>query len=144
MYATQSDTLAGNTVGVANSENYYDGTNYLNGDSVGSGTHYLPTRNALTDVGAYGASSASFYGTNDQGGNVFEWNDAVYLNQKRGTRGGSWDLDSLYQRSIYRSVSDPSSEGVKTGFRIATVPEPGVPVLVLLAGGVALLTRRKR
>jgi sulfatase modifying factor 1 len=70
-YATQSDTLAGNTIGAANSANYYDG------DYVGSGSSAIPTSNALTDVGAYGANSVSFYGTNDQGGNVWEWNEAV-------------------------------------------------------------------
>jgi sulfatase modifying factor 1 len=63
--ATQSNTLAGNTIGVANSANYYDG------DYVG-----YPGM-ALTDVGAYGANSDSAYGTNDQGGNVWEWNDGV-------------------------------------------------------------------
>ena len=63
--ANQSNTMAGNTIGVANSANYYDG------DHVG-----YPGA-ALTDVGAYGLNSDSAYGTNDQAGNVFEWNDAV-------------------------------------------------------------------
>jgi formylglycine-generating enzyme required for sulfatase activity len=82
--ATQSDTLTGNTVGVANSANYNDG------DYVGSGTSSLPTANALTDVGAYGLNSDSAYGTNDQNGNVLEWNDAVISGSSRGLRGGSW------------------------------------------------------
>jgi formylglycine-generating enzyme required for sulfatase activity len=65
LYPNQSNTLDGNTIGVANSANYYDG------DHVG-----YPGM-ALTDVGAYGANSDSAYGTNDQGGNVHEWNDGV-------------------------------------------------------------------
>ena len=33
----------------------------------------------------------SFYGTNDQGGNVWEWHDAVVSGSSRGMRGGSWN-----------------------------------------------------
>jgi formylglycine-generating enzyme required for sulfatase activity len=88
-YPTQSNTLGGNTVGVANSANYYDG------DYVG-----YPGM-ALTDVGAYGANSDSFYGTNDQGGNVWEWNDAV-IGSWRGLRGGGWYDDSSYLAASYR------------------------------------------
>jgi formylglycine-generating enzyme required for sulfatase activity len=75
---TQSDALGGNTVGVANSANYYDG-DYV--DFTGM---------VLTDVGAYGLNSDSAYGTNDQGGNVWEWNDAVVSGSTRGVRGGAW------------------------------------------------------
>ncbi|MCU0782396.1 MAG: SUMF1/EgtB/PvdO family nonheme iron enzyme, partial [Akkermansiaceae bacterium] len=77
LYPMQSDALFGNTIGSANSANYWDS------DYVG-----YPGM-ALTDVGAYGANSDSFYGTNDQGGNVWEWNDAVY-GSYRMLRGGSW------------------------------------------------------
>jgi formylglycine-generating enzyme required for sulfatase activity len=57
-YPTQSNSVSGNAIGVPNSANYYDG------DYVG-----FPGM-ALTDVGAYGGNSDSFYGTNDQLGNV--------------------------------------------------------------------------
>ena len=87
--ANQTNTMAGNTIGVANSANYYDG------DYVGSGNGSFPTSNALTDVGAYGLNSDSAYGTNDQAGNVFEWNDAVISGSSRGLRGGSWALRCL-------------------------------------------------
>ena len=59
-YATQADSLNGNSVGVAGSANYFDG------DYVGSGTSAVPTDNALSAVGSYGIVSESYYGTNDQ------------------------------------------------------------------------------
>ena len=133
-YPTQSDTLAGNTIGVAHSANYWDG-NYAQ-DQNG-----LPSR--LTDVGAYGANSASYYGTNDQGGNVWEWNDAV-ISSSRGLRGGYWgssfDVSSL--ASSYRNYNDQTVGNDDIGFRVASVPEPTSLVLTTLGG--MMLVRRKR
>ena len=129
-YPTRSDTLGGNTIGNPNSANYHDG------DYVG-----FPVM-ALTDVGAYGANSASFYGTNDQGGNVWEWNDAVVSGSSRGLSGASWNVgESL--RSSNRSFFEPMIEFSSVGFRVAGVPEPSAMVLTLLASGM-LVTRRKR
>ncbi|MCX6876840.1 MAG: SUMF1/EgtB/PvdO family nonheme iron enzyme [Verrucomicrobia bacterium] len=127
---TQSDTLAGNKIGVAHSANYYD-----------NGFVGYPGM-VLTDVGAYGANSASHYGTNDQGGNVWQWNDAV-IGSSRGLRGGSWHCNLYDLSSSGRSNSGPSVEGNGTGFRVAAIPEPGSMVLALLACGM-LVTRRKR
>ncbi|MCX6878725.1 MAG: SUMF1/EgtB/PvdO family nonheme iron enzyme [Verrucomicrobia bacterium] len=131
LYPTQSDTLAGNTVGMAHSANYRDG------DYVG-----YPGM-ALTDGGAYGANSASHYGTNDQGGNVWEWNDAVRSGSSRGLRGGSWSGSVLDLASSFRNGGGPSFESDFVGFRVASVPEPSCLVLTLLASGM-LVTRRKR
>ena len=136
-YATQSNALGGNTIGVANS------ANYLDGDYVGSGSAAYPTSNALSDVGAYGANSDSFYGTNDQGGNVYEWNDAVVSGSSRGRRGGSWNDHVGGLPSSYRGSLDPSLDNDDVGFRVASVPEPSCVVLTLLASGM-LVTRRKR
>jgi sulfatase modifying factor 1 len=111
--ATKSDTLAGNTIGVAHSANYYDG------DYVG----YPGT--ALTNVGAYGLNSASAYGTNDQAGNVYEWNDAVIDRSWRGLRGGSLFGGEDLQTSSSRDIgSDPSDELAVSvlGFRVASIP----------------------
>jgi formylglycine-generating enzyme required for sulfatase activity len=131
-YPTQSDTLAGNTLGVAHSANYYDG------DYVG-----YPGM-ALTDGGAYGANLDNFYGTNDQGGNVWEWNDAVISGSSRGLRGSSWtELGTNYLASSGRYFNAPSFQLYGVGFRVASVPEPSCLVLTILAGGV-LVTRRKR
>ena len=43
----------------------------------------------LTDAGSY-TGSASPVGTFDQGGNVFEWNEAIISGSSRGVRGGSF------------------------------------------------------
>ena len=131
-YATQSNALGGNTIGAANSANYYDGD-------------YASSPGRLTDVGAYGTNSDSFYGTNDQGGNVLEWHDGVVAGSARNLRGGSWVSGDIYLASSYRSVNGlvPSFEGYAIGFRVASVPEPGCVILTLLASGV-LVTRRKR
>ena len=135
--ANQSNTMAGNTIGVANSANYYDG------DYVGSGSSTFPTANALTDVGAYGPNSDSAYGTNDQAGNVWEWNDAVISGSSRGLRGGSWNNDASYLPASLRNDIPPTFENGLVGFRVASVPEPSAVVLTLLSVS-ACLTRRRR
>jgi formylglycine-generating enzyme required for sulfatase activity len=130
-YPTQSNALGGNTIGGPNSANYYDG------DYVG-----YPGM-ALTDVGAYGSNSDSFYGTNDQGGNVSEWNDAVVSSSSRGVRGGAYDDPDIFLASSGRAAFEPWYESYGIGFRVASVPEPSCVVLTLLASGM-LVTRRKR
>ena len=137
--ATKSDTVAGNTIGAANSANYYDG------DFVVSETFSFPSGNALTEVGAYGINSESAYGTNDQAGNVWEWNDAV-IGSVRGLRGGSWggnDDHAFFLPASYRTGLSPSDELNTVGFRVASVPEPSAMLLTMIAAGVSL-TRRRR
>lgn len=134
LYPTQSDTIAGNTAGVPGSANYYDG------DYVG-----YPGM-ALTDGGTYGANSDSFFGTSDQGGNVWEWNDAV-MGSSRGMRGGCWDSSqngAVYLASSFRSSMSPVGENYGIGFRLATVPEPSAGLLTALACGVAITRRQRR
>jgi formylglycine-generating enzyme required for sulfatase activity len=116
-YPAQSDTLAGNTIGVAKSANYFDG------DYVGSGTASYPTGNALTDGGAYGTGSLSRYGTADQAGNLWEWNDAV-IAAERGTRGGCFDADGPEENlsALHRGSAVPSLEDNRHGFRCAMSP----------------------
>jgi sulfatase modifying factor 1 len=100
-----------------------------------------------TDVGSYSGAPSS-YGTFDQGGNVWEWNDALIFGSSRGLRGGSWfDLgfvgDGYYLESSLRDGAGPSSEDGAVGFRVASVPEPTSVVLTMFASGM-LLIRRKR
>lgn len=131
--ATQSDAPpSSNTIGVAGAANCFDG------DYVG-----YPVA-ALTDVGAYGTGSDSYFGTNDQAGNVFEWNDAVISGVSRGQRGGAWDDGPGNLLSTNRTGKDPGYEHDFFGFRVAsTIPEPTSPFLTIIACG-ALLVRRKR
>src|SRR5262249_12099633 len=60
---------------------------YNDGYAVTGSTAFSSTQNYLTDVGAY-TLSGSFYGTYDQGGNVIEWNEAIFGGPFRGLRGG--------------------------------------------------------
>ncbi|MCX6877972.1 MAG: formylglycine-generating enzyme family protein [Verrucomicrobia bacterium] len=103
--------------------------------------NYYPSATGLVNVG-YGTPSS--YGTYGQGGNAWEWHEAVISGSNRGLRGGSWldDVDSLVSSS--RNYFGPSRENDVIGFRVASViPEPSCVVLTLLASGV-LVTRRKR
>ncbi len=78
----------------------------------------------LTDVGAYTAKpSDSAYGTFDQGGNAWEWNEADILGDGayRGLRGGSYGDQDNSLRPPYRNETyDPTNEGSSVGFRVAT------------------------
>ncbi len=139
LYPTASDSVpAGNTIGVADSGNFQYNGIYAR-DQNG-----LPTY--LTDGGAYGINSASYYGTFDQGGNVYEWNEAIGSigsTTARGKRGGSWFEGESYLRSSSRALSTPTDEYVESGFRVSSVPEPTTGILIIL-GGAALLARRGR
>lgn len=136
--ANQSNGVAGNTIGVAGAANYYDGD-----FAVTQSTSYSGSQNYLTDVGAYGLNSGSAYGTNDQAGNVYEWNDSVISGWSRGMRGGCWNEHDYNMASADSSNDDPASEFSNVGFRVAGVPEPTSLVLTMLAGGV-MFARRKR
>lgn len=135
LYPTASNTIAGNTIGVADSANYYDVDYAKDQNSLAS---------YLTDGGAYGSNSGSFYGTYDQGGNVWEWNDAVISGSSRGVRGGSWSGSVGYLQSSFRGNTTPPFENNNIGFRVASVPEPSTVLMVLIGlGGLRMLKRRK-
>jgi sulfatase modifying factor 1 len=106
-----------------------------------------------TDVGSYNDVPSS-YGTFDQGGNVWEWNDAIKNlrmddDYRRGVRGGGWygASNDFYMNTSYPSewyAQPPSIEHESQGFRLASViPEPTSMALTMFAGGLMLI-RRKR
>jgi formylglycine-generating enzyme required for sulfatase activity len=134
-HPNQSNTLTSNDIGVAGAANHYD--------ADGFATYTGGTSWGITDVGAYGMNSDSAYGTNDQAGNVWEWNDAVISMTSRGLRGGSWYLGSGDTSSSITFDGAPTGESEYVGFRVASVPEPTSIFLTMLASGVMLI-RRKR
>jgi formylglycine-generating enzyme required for sulfatase activity len=98
--------------------------NHANCDSAAGG---------VTAVGAY-TGSASPYGTYDQGGNVWEWNEEN-VSSYRGFRGGTWGGVSSFLAADWTDVMAPETESEYVGFRIARfVPAtPSVPI-----GGVVM------
>lgn len=73
-----------------------------------------------TPGGAFG-NSASPYGTFDQGGNVWEWNETAVSGSERGVRGGSFSSYSNRLHAATRSFGRPTQESVGIGFRVGWV-----------------------
>jgi len=152
-YATQSDTTPGNIVGSGtNQANYITGVGF----SVTQSSSYDRNQNYLTDVGAF-SGSGSFYGTFDQTGNVYQWNDLDgTAGSSVGLRGGYWGSNDplTYLSSSFRGVYGPSEETNDIGFRLASPvsgpsPVPEIDpagmgsVLALVTGALGLLERRR-
>ena len=145
-YATGSNNLPANDIvspDPGNSANYY--RSWANDLTLGYPYFY-------TEAGEF-ENSPSPYGTFDQSGNIWEWNEAVIdawwaeptaAAQWRGVRGGAWDIyESSALVAAYRFCYDPTlTERSNFGFRIVQVPEPAT-VSLLALGGMAALRRRK-
>ncbi len=121
-----------------NSANFYDGDYAI-------GAPYW-----RTNAGFFSSSDSS-YGTFDQGGNVWEWNESVVIEgsgySERGQRGGSFrhgDGGDYALRASVRSYYGgyPSIESFFIGFRVSEVPEPATIVMLALTG-VEILRRRR-
>jgi sulfatase modifying factor 1 len=141
VYPTQSDNPPGNNIGgAANQANYY-ATHY----AVTQSRNYSSTQNYLTDGGAF-SNSGGAYGTFDQAGNVWEWNDAVIGSSERGLRGGCWNAYGIpFLESSYRLDEDPTFEVAEIGFRVASVPEPSTyALLAMSAAGLGAYVLRRR
>lgn len=94
----------------------------------------------LTTVGSAGPLSASFYGTYDQGGNVFEWNATG-----NSLRGGDWqDTENSLESDFFNDAFNPLDEADYLGFRIATIPEPSSLLLMAMGGASALVWWRRK
>ena len=109
--------------------------------------NYASSGGTVTDVGTC-SDDASYYGTFDQGGNVWEWNDTI-IGSSRGARGGAFGGSgpSNLQSSFRPNVSLPTYEHSSIGFRVsslAPIPEPSACAAILGCLGLGLaLTRRK-
>jgi formylglycine-generating enzyme required for sulfatase activity len=136
-FPTASNTAPINTLpDPGNHANFYD---YLNtGFTIISPPHYY-----RTIVGEF-VNSASPYGTFDQGGNVWEWNETSLQSSTRGLRGGSfWIGGSHNLHASDHNIDVPTDESFGVGFRVASIPEPSTVLLVAMAT-FGLLLRRKR
>ncbi|MBN2290975.1 MAG: SUMF1/EgtB/PvdO family nonheme iron enzyme [Pirellulales bacterium] len=131
-YPTTNDSLPSNDLdGGGNNATYIVGTtDYTIGDP-----YYRTEYGAHTD-------SESPYGTFDQGGNVFEWNETIILGE-RGMRGGAFDSVGYKLKADYSTHYDPTVEFNNVGFRVAIVPEPG-SITLLLCGLAGLACWRHR
>jgi len=134
MYPTRSDTAPGRDMADAsgNNANYY----------TGSGAYPIDSGKYTTIAGEF-QNSGSPYGTFDQGGNVWEWNEAIIGGSYRGLRGGSFSYSGHNLRADDRYDNYPSI-GVFNGlgFRVSQVPEPA-SLGILGLGVVGMLVRRR-
>jgi sulfatase modifying factor 1 len=147
-YATRSDSAPGNNIGAgANQANYRESP--ANDFSVTQIATYDSTQNYLTDVGAY-SGSASYYGTFDQSGLVYNWTEEIISGSYRELRGGAWADTAGNLQSKTRGYDIPTNENNGfLGFRLASealpapIPEPTGIVTGILLIGVAALRRRR-
>jgi sulfatase modifying factor 1 len=138
-YPTSSDTAPGQDMADAsgNNANYYTAPYAY---PIDSGKY-------TTVVGEF-QNSDSPYGTFDQGGNVWEWNEAIpYINGDyayRGLRGGAFYIYSPHLQASNRYNSYPTYENYNIGFRVSqVVPEPS-SIMALAGGLISLLGIRRR
>lgn len=132
LYATRSNStpipVTANDIGDGivnrNSANY-------NRQAVWNGVELFTTGGNVTTVGSNGASS--YYGTYDQGGNLFEWNDLnETISSFRGLRGGSFStvtaniLSSSYRTTVPTESPNAFQQNILVGFRIASFLNPFV------------------
>ena len=136
-YVNNSGNLSG--TGSPFIEGGTDPGNYATYDGDG-GTDGIGSPYYRTVVGEW-ENSDSPYGTFDQGGNVWEWNEAI-LGSYRGLRGGSFYGNDYYLHASNRYGNDPTHEPHSIGFRVSEVPAGGPPVIpepmTMLAVGLSM------
>ncbi len=128
-YPTSNDSVPSNDL--INPDPGNNATFYVIGGDYTIGDPYYRTEFSAHE------NSGSPYGTYDQYGNVWEWNEAVLYGSSRGLRGGSFYSQvrqpppSVPQYSYY-----PTFEVDSVGFRVANIPEPST-LFLLTAAAVA-------
>ncbi len=117
-YVNNSGNLSG--TGTPFMEGGTDPGNYATCDDDGS-PYGIGSPYYRTEVGEW-ENSNSPYGTFDQGGNVWEWNESILYVLYRGLRGGPFDGTSSNALAVNRGWTFPVHESSYTGFRVADVP----------------------
>jgi formylglycine-generating enzyme len=132
-HATSSNTAPGKVIATPDPGNNAAWNNPL-------GSPYL-----RTEVGEF-ENSYSPYGTFDQAGNLWEFNETLFNVAGlpfRGNRGGGYsNIDAKYLASNWRSNINTTNEIWTQGFRLGMVPEPTALALVTL--GLLTVVRRSR
>ena len=146
----KNDGVTGNYFDYPTSNNTAPGQDMA--DVSGNNANYYTAPYAFPiDAGKYTTVAGEFqnsdspYGTFDQGGNVWEWNEALLYGADRGLRGGSFGDDIGYLQASGRvGCLYPTTESDGFGFRVSeVVPEPSS--IIALAGGlISLLGIRRR
>lgn len=114
--------------------------------------NFANSTGVLTEAGAY-TSALSYYGTYDQGGNVWEWNEDIFDGgASRVLRGGALQEPVDRLSSAYRDTLVAFDFYADRGFRItslAPIPEPstvgsGFGFVALVVIGLRRIKRRPR
>ncbi|MEX2309805.1 MAG: SUMF1/EgtB/PvdO family nonheme iron enzyme [Pirellulales bacterium] len=115
-YPTGSDTAPNNNLPSADTGN---SANFLVGSNITTGDLDYP----YTPVGAYTLSDSA-YGTFDQAGSVWEWNQTLFSAGVRGRRGGAWNSNSTTLGAPNQASHNAMFATDSLGFRVASVQEP--------------------
>jgi sulfatase modifying factor 1 len=119
LYATQSNTAPTSTPSTGGSNEANLANNFI--FYTTQSNIYDPLTNYLTDVGTF-SQSRSFYGTTDQAGLVYEWNDLrSAASPLRGLRGGYWFSGAQSAVSTTYSIARIDRESSDAGFRLAAI-----------------------
>jgi formylglycine-generating enzyme required for sulfatase activity len=115
-FPTGSDTAPNNNLPSADTGN---SANFVVGLDTTTGNLDYPH----TAAGAY-TLSESPYGTFDQAGNVWEWNQTLISAGVRGRRGGAWSTDATTLAASNQGSYSASLATDNIGFRVASIPDP--------------------
>lgn len=139
LYPTQSDVAPAPGLADAAGNITNAGPNVVN---YNSGADWNGQNGNVTTVGSAGPSSDSYYGTFDQGGNLYEWDETIINGSSRGWRGGDWLNNASPIQATTRNNNPPSAETGEIGFRLAIPEPPCVGAAVVAALGLCVCGRR--